>query len=295
MSIRLLGLTGVLLLLAGCGRLSRHTEPPPGPPAVAVTTLPAAPPSAKRVPAPVVRAKPTAEPKPKLRPESKPKPKPKPAVNAASVAAAASEATPAKPAAAVGEELQGTVRFEAGAEQQVSRVDLTNTLVYYVPASGAPAPNPGQYDIYTIDRDFKPGALAVPYGSTVRFVNQDDVRHNVFSVTPGAAFNLGYQVPGQIVAHRFTKPGLVLISCNVHRSMEAEVLVVPTPYTAEVGANGDFVLRGLPAGPGKLYVWNPRAAQTAQPVRLPTSAALTVTLVAVKPRVATQLQVGDKP
>lgn len=285
MLIRLVCVTATVLL-AGCAGLKRHTEPPPASPPAAVATAPApevassALSSAKRVPAPVVKTKPTVQ--PKFKPKAKPEPKPEVAVKSA-------------PAAPAGAELRGTVQINAGAEQRVDPVDLTDTLVYYVPANGAPAPRPGHFAIYTIDRDFKPGALAVPYGSTVRFVNQDDVRHNVFSVTRGAAFNLGYQVPGQIVSHRFAKPGLVLISCNVHRSMAAEVLVVPTPYVAKVGADGRFVMRGLPAGPGKLYAWNPRAAQTAQAVRLPASAAVTTTLVAVKQRVVTQLDVGDHP
>ena len=47
---------------------------------------------------------------------------------------------------------------------------------------------------------------------------------------------------------RSPQPGLVLVSCNVHRSMELDLLVVPTLYAARVAADGSFTLSGSQPG-----------------------------------------------
>jgi hypothetical protein len=62
--------------------------------------------------------------------------------------------------------------------------------------------------------------------------------------------------PGK--AKTFSHPGLVRVYCNVHHEMFAYILVLDTPYFASIGNDGDFTLRGLPAGPGELTLWNPR-------------------------------------
>ena len=166
-------------------------------------------------------------------------------------------------------DLAGRIEVVGKHGQTVSASDLTNTLIYFVPASGKPKAPAGTYTVYTVNRDFKPEAMAVPLGSTVKFVNLDQIRHNVFSVTPGAAFDLGFQAAGQTAMHRFDGAGLMLISCNVHRSMELDLLVVPSPYRTTASADGNFSLHALPPGPGTLYVWNPRGELQKRSVTAP--------------------------
>lgn len=205
------------------------------------------------------------------------------------------EAPSATPAALLHAEISGTVELVAGRGQQVAAGDRAETAVYFVPKNGNVRARPGQYTVYTDNHDFKPAALAIPLGSTVTFTNLDDVRHSVYSATPGAAFDLGFQATGEKVAHVFGNQGFVLIGCKVHRTMELDMLVVPTSYVTRVAANGSFSLRDLPAGPGTLYFWNPRAGLASEPVTLPMTGAIHQRMTAIKPHVATELHVGSAP
>ncbi|HWU77193.1 MAG TPA: hypothetical protein VN043_11880 [Rhodanobacter sp.] len=191
-------------------------------------------------------------------------------------------------------DLSGHVELVGGRGQQVVAGEQVDTLVYFVPGAGAAHAKPGHYTIYTHNRDFSPEAMALPEGSTVTFVNLDDVRHNVFSVTPGSSFDLGYQAAGEKADHVFSHAGIVLVSCHVHRSMELDLLVVPTPYFAKVAADGSFTLHGLPAGAGTLHFWNPRAQPLSKQVSLPMTGAANGRLVATKPRMVTELNAGAR-
>lgn len=187
--------------------------------------------------------------------------------------------------------LTGSVTLVAGNGQSVSAADYRHTVVYFVPASGHDAPTPGQYTVYTHHRDFDPDWLAIPQGSTVTFTNLDQVKHNVFSVTPGDSFDLGYQSAQQSETHRFDHPGMVLISCHVHRYMRGNVLVIPSRYVTTVSSTGQFKLSGVPDAPGRLYFWNPRARGDAQSVT-PPYRPVSQRLVIDRPAVKTEIDLG---
>lgn len=194
-----------------------------------------------------------------------------------------------------GEQISGQVTLAAASGQSLVAGDLSRTLVYFVPDRGGAKATPGHYTVYTHNRDFSPEAIAVPLGSTVTFVNLDDVRHNVFSVTPGSAFDLGYQGAGEKASHVFSHAGVVLVSCHVHRSMEMDMLMVPTAYAAKVDGKGRFELDGLPPGPGTLHFWNPRAQPALQKVTLPATVAVKQRLLVTRDPMTSQLNAKASP
>jgi plastocyanin len=293
MSTYRLCMLGALLLLGACSTTPDRRSPKPGP-AVAARPVPV--PSAMaapmprqipEMPAPAPVAAPPVAPvaarsSPTVRPIRRTPPVRKAVADAKSAAA---------PAAL---QISGHVVLRGAHGQQVTSDEASETLVYFVPASGARA-RPGHFTVYTHNRDFSPEAMAVPQGSTVTFVNLDDVRHNVFSVTPGSAFDLGYQGSGEKAMHAFTRTGMVLISCNVHHSMELDLLVVPTPFAVRASADGSFHLHGLPAGPGTLHFWNPRAQPASLSITLPTDEPVAQALLAIRPRLTTELNAEARP
>ena len=180
--------------------------------------------------------------------------------------------------------IQGRLELVAGQKQTVAAGEVMEGLVYFLPKAGNPKPKPGYFTVITHSKGFSPSLLVVPAGSTLAFPNRDSVLHNVFSHTPGAAFDFGNYGPGQSRQQVFSKPGLVIVNCSVHHSMRATVVVMATPYYTRPDKNGRFELSGLPSGTGTLVYWHPRAAATTVQITLPGAAAQRQRLVASKPR-----------
>ena len=248
--------------------IATEAAPAPTPPAV---PLEAAPPPLEAppvVPEPVREAPPPAA-------EKAPPRKPLPPV--------AKPASAPATAVANGNSLSGRLELVAGSAGAILPGEMADGLVYFLPKAGAPKPKPGSFTIDTRSKGFSPALLVVPQGSTVRFPNRDTILHNVFSRTPGSSFDFGHYGPGESKQYVFNKPGLVIVNCNVHHNMRADVVVLATPYFARPDRNGRYTLAGLPAGPGTLVFWHPRAQAQSVAVALPAAAAVTRKLTATRP------------
>jgi plastocyanin len=185
--------------------------------------------------------------------------------------------------------LHGRITLTAGPRQEVMRGEVEDTVIYFVPEAGADMPAPVRASAATYTKGFDPNLLVVPVGSTVRFPNRDVIIHNVFSVTPGSAFDLGNYGPGETRSQRFGKAGLVVVNCRVHRGMRVNVLVHETPHLVRPDADGRFRLADLPAGRGTLVIWHPRASAQSVAIDGVSNAPILRTLVANRPRVSSYL------
>ncbi|UCD78464.1 MAG: hypothetical protein JSW26_24125 [Desulfobacterales bacterium] len=87
---------------------------------------------------------------------------------------------------------------------------------------------------------FIPHVLPVPVGASIEFPNNDQVEHNVFSMSRTKTFNLGSYKPGEIKTVVFDKTGIVELRCDVHAEMAAYILVMENPYFAVTDKNGNF-------------------------------------------------------
>ena len=105
---------------------------------------------------------------------------------------------------------------------------------------------------------FIPHVLPVVKGTTVDFLNSDDVLHNVFTVDECAnKFNLGTWAKGKKKSFTFEQLGCKsILLCNVHPEMEAYVLVLQNPYFAVSDKNGSYVIKNVPAGKYTLKIWH---------------------------------------
>ena len=104
---------------------------------------------------------------------------------------------------------------------------------------------------------FIPHVLPTVVGTTVNFLNQDNVLHNVFSPDKIAdKFNLGTWPPGEIKTFTFNTCGSVALLCNVHTEMEGYVVVLQNPFFAKTDEGGSYTIKNIPPGAYTLKVWN---------------------------------------
>jgi len=75
-------------------------------------------------------------------------------------------------------------------------------------------------------RQFSPPTVTVKVGESVIFVNDDIVRHNVFSLSKTLSFDLGTFPPGQSRKVVTVKLGVIDIECAIHPNMKMQIKVV---------------------------------------------------------------------
>jgi len=117
---------------------------------------------------------------------------------------------------------------------------------------------------------FSPHVLAVEQGTTVEFLNSDNVQHNVFwssiSNDKKAGHNMGTWPKGERRPFTFDKPGAVPLLCNVHPEMAGYIIVSPTPYFAETDDAGNYTIKDVPDGSHNIVVWHEGAKSQTKPV-----------------------------
>lgn len=105
-------------------------------------------------------------------------------------------------------------------------------------------------------RQFSPSVLPVVNGTTVDFLNDDDIYHNVFSLSEANTFDLGIYPVGTSKLVEFNRPGLVKIYCNIHPNMSSSILVLNNDLFATTAQDGTFEIRNIPDGRYTLRVWS---------------------------------------
>ena len=152
--------------------------------------------------------------------------------------------------------LVGTMRIEGG-EKELGVIALE-------PIGGKKAKRkPKQRVMEQRDRQFAPRLLAIPAGSTVSFPNFDPVYHNVFSLSPARAFDLGIYKNGESRDVTFEKEGIIRLGCNLHANMTAHVVVVAAPHYTVSEPGGRYKFKSLAPGKYKLRAW---AEDSTEPV-----------------------------
>lgn len=145
-----------------------------------------------------------------------------------------------------------------------------------------PPRKPAQMDQRNLE--FIPHVLPVLVGTTVEFLNNDDVLHNVY--TPDACagkFDLGTWARGKVKTYTFNEPGCrSVLLCNLHPAMEAYVVVLETPYFTVSNKDGSYVIKDIPSGKYTLKVWHKKFKGEDAAVEVPSQGKVTVDFELVK-------------
>jgi plastocyanin len=127
---------------------------------------------------------------------------------------------------------------------------------------------------------FLPHVLPVMVGTTVEWPNDDDIYHNVFSMSDAKQFDLGLykgDPPNKRVT--FDKPGRVDVFCSIHENMHCIILVLENPYFTSTDENGDFRIPNVPPGNYKLKAWHERLPADEREITVPTNGEVKVDFV----------------
>lgn len=168
-------------------------------------------------------------------------------------------------AALQGAAVTGRVVLDASLEPSVRKMrDYSGVVVSLWPLDAAPLPPAsGSARMVQKNKAFIPHVLPVQVGATVEFPNYDPIFHNAFSNYDGQIFDVGLYPPGTSRNVVFRREGVVRIFCNIHSTMSAVIVVLPTPYFASTGRDGTFEIANVPPGQYTLRVFHERATAAA--------------------------------
>ena len=127
-----------------------------------------------------------------------------------------------------------------------SLTDRSNVVVFIdgLPAMQQDVPENGPHLMSHQDRVFSPKVLPILRGEALDFYNDDDIFHNVFSLSNTS----------KLVT--FSTSGLVKIYCNIHPDMVSTILVLNNTLFTKTDAEGYFEIQNVPEGALTLRVWH---------------------------------------
>jgi plastocyanin len=84
---------------------------------------------------------------------------------------------------------------------------------------------PGSNEVYMRNLEFEPENLTIQAGTTVTWINKDDVNHTVDN--PNNVFSSQNIGPGETFQYTFEDPGTYDVVCTIHPQMTGTVTVEP--------------------------------------------------------------------
>jgi plastocyanin len=168
-------------------------------------------------------------------------------------------------AAAIGMAMLIGARSAAAAELLASVKDqhgkpVADSVVSATPldSKNALRAKPPAVVIDQVDKQFVAYVTPIYVGSLIKFPNNDNIRHQVYSFSPAKRFDLPLYAGTDAPAVLFDKPGVVVLGCNIHDWMIGYIYVAETPFFTKTGAAGTASLKDLPSGDYLVKIWHPR-------------------------------------
>ena len=108
-----------------------------------------------------------------------------------------------------------------------------------------------------VDKQFVPYVKPIYVGSTVRFPNSHNIRHQVYSFSAAKKFELPLYAGSDAPPVIFDKAGVVVLGCNIHDWMIGYIYVSETPFYAKTGPLGTASIGDMPPGEYTVRIWHP--------------------------------------
>jgi hypothetical protein len=144
-------------------------------------------------------------------------------------------------------------------------------VVVSVDAKPVPRPAPGTVVLDQHGCRYIPHVQVAPAGSSLEIRNGDPMLHNIHGrMGQQTVFNVAMPLQGMRVPRPLAKEGVVHVQCDVHAWMDGWVVVTDQP-SAVNGADGAYVITGVPAGTWTVTAWHERYGKRALKVTVPAS------------------------
>jgi len=111
-----------------------------------------------------------------------------------------------------------------------------------------------------VDKEFVPRVLPVRTGTKVSFPNSDNILHHVYSFSKAKPFELPLYKGAPANPVVFDNPGVVVLGCNIHDWMKGYIVVLETPWFGKTGDKGKTLIKDVPPGRYKIFLWHPESA-----------------------------------
>ncbi|HET8817142.1 MAG TPA: methylamine utilization protein [Pseudidiomarina sp.] len=134
--------------------------------------------------------------------------------------------------------------------------------VVSVATGEAEQPRAGGAIMDQVETLFDPFVLTVPTGTTVRFPNSDNIRHQVYSFSEANPFELPLYSNREAPTIDFNTAGIVVLGCNIHDHMRAYIYVSPHAVSQVTNADGQAELNWQSTDQATLHVWYPGLSDT---------------------------------
>ena len=110
---------------------------------------------------------------------------------------------------------------------------------------------------------FVPQVLVVPVNANVNFPNSDSVSHQVYSFSKAKSFQLPLYKGKTHAPISFTKPGLIVLGCNIHDDMVGYIYVTDASWSGQTDSNGHLLVPDIEKGKLVITIWSPLIADPA--------------------------------
>jgi plastocyanin len=170
--------------------------------------------------------------------------------------------------------------------ERIDYAELRDFVVYIEGKVGDLPSAPGPTKVVDTRRisqrgaSFEPHVLPIVVGTTVEWPNNDDIYHNVFSMSEARQFDLQlYKGNPPDKKITFDKPGRVDVFCSIHANMHCIVLVLENPCFAVADSRGRFAITNVPPGTYTLKGWHERLPAQSKSITVPETGEVKVDFV----------------
>ena len=155
--------------------------------------------------------------------------------------------------------------------ERINYAELRDFVVY---VDGPKTEKPARPPVKTITQKgvtFIPRVMPVMIGTVIEWPNQDDIFHNVFSISEAKQFDLDLYKSPEIKRVPFDKPGRVDVFCSIHTTMNCIILVLENPWFALSDSGGRYAITNVPPGTYTVKAWHERLPAVAKEITIPAS------------------------